>query len=211
MVYSSSTFLLWVSALAVFAVTTISVPARAQSQSKEYEENGIRYLETRRTVQRPLLKTEWDEQQQTVYRERYDTQWQTNYRTHLTPVTEYRQELYLANRWNPFGTPYWTYRYVPVTRWEARQEPYQVPVAQRSLVPEQQTVRIPRTTQQMVTDEHISRVAIGPVNNRSGDPFASSPNAAVARRDGIGGVGKLDGNLPSQGLSKPANEPATLR
>ena len=178
-----------------FAVLIVSLfdstrPAVAQTSVDYVEEGGVRYRVTKQIVPRPISKTEWDEQQQTVYRERYDTQWQTNYRTYLTPVTEYRQELYLANRWNPLGTPYWTYRYVPVTRWEARQEPYSVPIAQRTWVPEQHTVRIPRTTTQMATEEHVSKVVIGPA--ASGGPLATSPPTAVARREPIGGVQKLE-------------------
>ena len=163
-----------------------SSPVAAQSTTALKEENGILYRVTTQVVQRPISKTEWQEQQQTVYRERYDTQWQTNYRTLLTPVTEYRQELYLANRWNPLGTPYWTYRYVPVTRWEARQEPYTVPIAQRTWVPEQQTVRIPRTTTQMATDEVVSKVAIGPAT--SGGTLGASPPTSVA----VGGMKKFE-------------------
>ena len=136
------------------------------------------------------LKTEWDQQQQTVYHEQYDTQWQTNYRTTLTPVTEYRQELVLANRWNPLATPYWTYRYVPVVRWEARQEPYSIPLTQRTFVPEQRTVQIPRTTTEIVTDEHVSKVALGPVSGSGG--LSTSPPASMAGRDTIGGIKKLE-------------------
>jgi hypothetical protein len=164
---------------AVLAVALASAPALAQAQTREVDVGGTRYVETTREVPRTILRTEWDEQQQTVYHERYDTQWHTNYRTYMTPITEYRQELYLANRWNPFGAPFWTYRYVPVTRWEARQEPYQVPIAQRTMVPHQQTVRIPRTVAQTVTDQYITRVALDPATSRSStDPFAPATNVA---------------------------------
>jgi hypothetical protein len=160
--------------------------AAAQTSVDFVEDDRFRYQVTKRVVPRAVTKTEWVEQQQTVYRDRYDTQWQTNYRTVLTPVTEYRQELYLANRWNPLATPYWTYRYVPVTRWEARQEPYSVPIAQRTWVPEQQTVRIPQTTTQMATEEHVSKVVIGPAT--SGGTVGTTPQTAVARQETLGGV-----------------------
>jgi hypothetical protein len=172
------------------AWTVACAPSAFGQTVREFEENGIRYLETKQVVQRPIPKTDWREQQQTVYHERYDTQWQTNYRTYLTPVTEYRQELYLANRWNPFAAPYWTYRYVPVTRWETRQEPYSVPIAQRSWVPEQQTVRVPQTTMQVATEEFVTKRAIGPANGAA--PAAASPPAAIARRNVMGGIQKLD-------------------
>jgi hypothetical protein len=174
--------------LAVLIVSlALSTREAAGQASVEYvEEGGVRYRVTKQLVQRPISQTDWQEQQQTVYRERYDTQWQTNYRTHLTPVTEYRQKLYLANRWNPLATPYWTYRYVPVTRWEARQESYSTPIAQRTWMPEQQTVRIPRTTTQMATEEHVSKVAVGPAT--SGGTLGASPPTAVA----VGGMKKFE-------------------
>ena len=157
------------------AWTVACAPSAFGQTVREFEENGIRYLETKQVVQRPIPKTEWREQQQTVYHERYDTQWQTNYRTYLTPVTEYRQELY---------------RYVPVTRWETRQEPYSVPIAQRSWVPEQQTVRVPQTTMQVATEEFVTKRAIGPAGGAA--PAAASPPAAIARRNVVGGIQKLD-------------------
>jgi hypothetical protein len=173
----------------VCAMSVCSDRACAQSV-REFVEDGKLIRETRQTVQHPLSQTEWQQQQQTVYHEQYNTQWHTNYRTYLTPVTEYRQELYLANRWNPLAMPYWTYRYVPVTRWEARQEPYSVPVTERTWVPEQRTVQVPHTTTQMVTDEHISRVVVGPAPVSG--PLSTSPQTAVARRQPIGGVQKLE-------------------
>jgi len=180
--------------IASFAVSLLAINsqrAAAQSTTEIVDgADGIRYRVTKQIIQRPVSKTEWDQQQQTVFRERYETQWHTNYRSYLTPVTEYRQELYLANRWNPLAMPYWTYRYVPVTRWESRYEPYSVPIAQRTLVPEQQTVQIPRTTTQMATEEQISKVAIGP--SSSGGWTAAGSQSAVARRETVGGIKKLD-------------------
>jgi hypothetical protein len=172
------------------AVSNRSARAQSSVQYKYEDVGNTRFLVTEQTVQRAVPKTDWLEKQQTVYRERYETQWQTNYRTYLTPVTEYRQELYLANRWNPLAMPYWTYRYVPVTRWESRQEPYSVPITQRTWVPETQTVRVPQTTVQIASEQHVSRVAVGPAP--TGGPLGTSPSTAVARRETIGGVQKLE-------------------
>jgi hypothetical protein len=181
------------------ALVACTRPSAAQTTSELKEEDGQLYRVTRQVIQRPVSKTEWEQQQQTVYRERFDTQWQTNYRNYVTPVTEYRQELYLANRWNPLATPYWSYRYVPVVRWESRLEPYNIPVAQRTWVPETQTVHIPRTSTQIVTDTHESRVALGPVSR--------GPSTSVmARREPIGGT-KLDGDPPRSGTNwQPSGE-----
>jgi hypothetical protein len=137
--------------------------AIAEQLVDEKVENGIRYRITKQVIRRPLTETRWEEQKQTVFREQYDTQWQTSYRTLQTPVVEYQAQAYLANRWNPFGTPYWSYRYVPITRWEIRQEPTHMPITQRNWVPLEQTVHVPRTNTHMVEEEVTSKVAIGPV------------------------------------------------
>jgi hypothetical protein len=189
---------LCIASIGSLALTVGSPHAAAQSTSKIVTgADGNLYRETTQVIQRPVSKTEWDQQQQTIFRERLDTQWQTNYRTYLTPVTEYRAELYLANRWNPLAMPYWSYRYVPVTRWESRHEPYSVPITQRTLVPEQQTVQIPRTTTQIATESYTSKVYLGPAT-----PTGSQPSM-VARRESLGGT-KLEGDPPRSGTWQAA-------
>jgi hypothetical protein len=192
------------------AVALCAAPHKAWAQSTSKivtGEDGVRYLETTQRVPRPISKTDWEQHQQTVFRERYETQWHTNYRTYLTPVTEYRAELYLANRWNPLAMPYWTYRYVPVTRWESRAEPYSVPISQRTLVPEQQTVQIPRTTTQMATAEYVSRVPLGPATGDGWQPAGGG--TAVARGNAPGGI-KLNSDPPRTATGQSAGG-TTLR
>jgi hypothetical protein len=180
-----------VASLSAVVLALGSQRALAQSTTEIVDgKDGNRYRVTTQVIQRPVSKTEWESHQQTVFRERYDTQWHTNYRNYVTPVTEWRPELYLANRWNPLAMPYWTYRYVPVTRWESRVEPYSVPIAQRTLVPEQQTVQIPRTTTQMAREEYVSKVYLGPSTGDGWQPAGGG--TAVARREKVGGVQKLE-------------------
>lgn len=176
--------------VAVLAATSLlaTTPSlKAQQTESIVEENGIRYRVTKQITKRPIYETKVEQQQQTVYREQYNTQFQTSYRTYLVPITEYRMEPYVANRWNPFAAPYTAYRYVPVTRWETRQEPISVPIVRRDWVPQQQTVHIPRTTTTMVEDEVVSKIALGPATNSSG-----SGNTAIAQKPKV----KLDGNPP---------------
>lgn len=170
--------------------------AIAQQTDNIVTENGVRYRVTEQKIRRPISNTQWQEQQQTVYREKYDTNIQTTYRTVMVPVTEYRTETYLANRWNPFGTPYWATRQVPSIRWEARQQEIRTPVAQRSYVAEQQTVRVPVTNQQFVEDTITSKVAIGFDGNGT---TAASANSAVANRP------------PEPRQLSPNSDPAPMR
>lgn len=198
----------------VLAIAAGERVAFTQATVREYEQDGVRYRETRQVTKRPINEVQYEQQQRTVYKEKYDTKVQTNYRTVMTPVTEYRSEPYLANRWNPFATPYWTYQYVPTTRWEARREEIRTPITQRNWVPEQQTVSVPKTTQRMVQDEVVSKIAIGTAGNTangvgsiargfnapgnasgniSTDPFAAGGPSAVANRNSTWGGVKLDG------------------
>jgi hypothetical protein len=153
--------------IAAGMIVCLSSSGLAAQEVKETVENGILYRTTKQVMRRPMTETRWEEQKQTVFREQYDTQWQTSYRTLHTPVIEYQAQAYLANRWNPFGTPYWSYRYVPITRWEMRQEPMHTPITQRNWVPVEQTVHVPRTNTHLVEEEVISKVAVGPVGGSS--------------------------------------------
>ena len=165
--------------IAAGTVVCLSSSSLAAQDVKESVENGILYRTTKQVIRRPMTETRWEEQKQTVFREQYDTQWQTQYRTLHTPVVEYQAQAYLANRWNPFGTPYWSYRYVPITRWEMRQEPTHLPITQRNWVPVEQTVHVPRTNTHMVEDEVINKVAVGPVGG-SGTAIARQGGSRVS-------------------------------
>lgn len=138
------------------------------SEVKEFVKDGIRYRETKQTVRRPIYENKIEEQQQTVFQERYDTKWQTSYRTYQAPIVEYRMVPYLANRWNPFAEPYWTYRQAPVTRWETRQQELRTPVMERSWEPRQQTVKVIKPTQRMAEESSTTIVALGPAETSDG-------------------------------------------
>ena len=164
-----------------------------------YEQNGVTYCETRRTVQQRVPDTVIRERPQTVYREQLSTEIEERARTYWTPVTEYRWEAFWAGRWNPFATPYQAYRYVPRTRWEKRTEVVQVPVTRRGVVPETRTVRTPVAAWRTVQREEISRVA---VSGRPGAaPLVPVDVPALARREQVGGLSRLDNDPPRQGTS----------
>lgn len=171
------------------------------------QEGGTLYRETRRTVQRPVVETRTQEVTRTVYCEQVTTETREQVRTYYTPVTEYVYESYVANRWNPFATPYVAYRTVPRTRWECRTETCKVPVTCRRLVPRTETVQQPVTTLRMASEEVVSRTAVsGPAT-----VAASSPGQpAGAPRQEIGGIARLDKGSP-WGSAATASRPTTLR
>ena len=97
--------------------------AAADAEDPRYvQKDGTLYRETRQVVQRPVVETRVEETTRTVYREELSTEMREEVRTYLTPVTEYRCEPYLANRWNPLATPYLSFRMVPRTCYQCRNE-----------------------------------------------------------------------------------------
>lgn len=163
------------------------------------EQNGVLYRQTQRVVQRPVVETRTVETTRTVYREELTTEMRESARTYWTPVTEYRCESYIANRWNPFVTPCVAFRMVPRTCWQCRTETVKVPVTCRRLVPVTETVRRPVTSCRMVAENVTSRVAV-----RSPVPIATSvavQPASLARYEQIGGVARLDKDPPRRGVS----------
>ncbi|GAG11499.1 unnamed protein product, partial [marine sediment metagenome] len=99
--------------LAVATLLAVGTHA-AVAQTVTYEQkDGINYRVTRNTVQRPVIQTEMQERQQTVYREQITTETRDTYRTYQTPVTEHQWVTKMHGRWNPFVQPYFTQHYVP--------------------------------------------------------------------------------------------------
>jgi hypothetical protein len=156
----------------------LSCPLVARADESNYvTENGVTYLVTKRQVQRPVSDVKYEDRQQTVYVEQLQTQIVPSQRTTYAPVVQYVTEPYVANRWNPFGTPYLSYRTVPHVRWEARTEQLQTPVVQRQIVPQQQTVKVPVVTPRFATEEYTSKVAVGTA--ASAGPIAQGGSGAT--------------------------------
>ncbi|HEY5311768.1 MAG TPA: hypothetical protein VIK18_04590, partial [Pirellulales bacterium] len=134
-----------------------------------YQENGITYRETRYTVQHPVTETVLVDQPRTVYREQVNSKLEDSIRTVQVPVTEFRSEMFVVNRWNPFAKPYIAQRLVPVTRMVTRTETAKIPVGTRQLVPQTMTVKVPVVRTRMVNEEITSRIAVA-------GPPAATPN-----------------------------------
>ena len=109
--------------LVVLIVTSIfSLSSAAGDQVRYYQENGITYCETRRTVQRPVCETTMQQSTRTVYKEQYYTDTKDVTRVYWCPVTTYRADTYWIGRWNPFVEPYLETQWAPQTCWQQRTE-----------------------------------------------------------------------------------------
>ena len=164
-----------------------------------YEQDGVTYRETRRTVQRPVSETRMEQTTRTVYRQECTSELRKTSRTWWTPVTEYCCQPYLVGRWNPFVVPYYSYRYVPRTRWCQRTEQVDMPVTCCRCVPHTQTVQVPVTTRRMACGQVISRVAVSGRSFGVLEPIPQSPT--LAKREQIGGLARLDKDPPRHGVS----------
>jgi hypothetical protein len=186
----------------------------AADEVRYIEKDGVTYQETRRVIRRPIVETTMEQREQTIYRDKYSTDLQPTERRYVTPVTEYRWEPQWVNPWNPFSSPYVSYRWMPVTRWVERTEQVRIPVTRRETVPEKVTMSVPVTTQRYAEDEYVTRVAVsakpqagapGPASSPTSDPFGRE-DESVARRDTVGGVRRLESDPPRSGDWRPATD-----
>jgi hypothetical protein len=182
--------------VAALVVISASLPA---DEVREYDQNGLRYRETKRVVLRPVYKTEWVEQTREVYKPTIEQQ--PTSRTVYVPITEYRTQPVLQGRWNPFIEPYYEYRLVPVTRWEVRQETVNVPIVRQQAVPDKQTVKVPVTKLTHEPEEFIRREIVGRATGLPATgPSATGPAASMAARENS--TTRLDG-VGSKSLKDP--------
>jgi hypothetical protein len=181
-------------------------PAAAQqvaagSNVRYYEENGVTYKETHQTFQRQIPETQLQPQSRTVLRGQWKTDTHDIVRTVQVPITEYKMEVYYPNRFNPFVQPTPAYRYVPVTRYEARTEVTKVPVARYEATPTTETYHVPVTTYRTVPESSTHRVAVGT------RPAGTESGAVMASRGGGSGSSNF-GSAGSNDQSEIANRPA---
>ena len=83
---------------------------------ERFERDGRTYESS--TYRKPVLQQTVQEQQQTVYVDRYVTEMHDSRRTLMVPVTQMVYEPRLHNWWNPFTGAHVAYHLVPRTRWE---------------------------------------------------------------------------------------------
>jgi hypothetical protein len=184
--------------MAALAAGLFTVPAVGEEDVRYYEENGVTYRETRRTVHRPVTQTEYVERDRIVYRPETRAESRDIYRTYQVPVTEYRWEAQLRGRFNPFVRPYWVNEYVPRTFVETRSEVVKEPYLRQELVAETRTERVPIVSQRLVEEQITSRVAV----SGGGAPIRVAPessNGAIVSSQRLGGVGEVKSDPPRYG------------
>jgi hypothetical protein len=172
--------------------------ADCQDSSRIIQENGVTYREVRERVRRPVAETEYEERQQTVYRQQTTSKvYESHYTVHV-PVTEYRWQAFRTDLLNPFVPPSTAYRLVPQTRWEPRVGTVRVPMTHTEWVPQTQTVKVPVRTLRFVEEERVRRAAVSPPNSHLG---SAAGGGAVATRPQYGGIRRLDDDPPRYGAT----------
>jgi len=180
--------------LAALAAGLLTVPAIGED-IRYYEENGVTYRESRRTVHRPITETEYIDRDRVVYRPEYRAETRDSYRTYQVPVTEYRWEAQLRGRFNPFVRPYWVNEYVPRTFVETRTEVVREPYLRQELVAETRTEKVPIVSQRLVEEQITSRVAISSPPIR----VQQEGTGVIVSRQKLGGVSRLENDPPRHG------------
>jgi hypothetical protein len=185
----------------VFAGLAYSLAGAAADETRYYVENGVTYRETRQTTQHPLVTTEMQSRQQTVWRPRVTSETREVTRNWYVPITEYSWQQRWERGWNPFAPPVLTQRYLPQTRWELRSDTVRAPVNRYDYVQESATVQSPVTVQRFAERQIITRVAVGSAAPSSGgasttqvvgDPFARPQGGGTV----VGGIAQLDQEPP---------------
>ena len=82
-------------------------------------EDGRTYRESRTVVKRPVVETQVQARERTVYREQISTEYRPQTRTVYTPVTTYQWKPKMHDVLNPFKKNI-GYNLVPTTRWAGR-------------------------------------------------------------------------------------------
>jgi hypothetical protein len=187
----------------VFARTALVLLAGVGSgqadEVRYYQQNGVTYCETRRTIRERVPETRYEERQQTFYREELGTDIRSQFRSYWTPVTEYRWESFWVGRWNPLVRPYLAYRYVPRTHWEQRMETVKTPVPCRRVTPETRAVKVPIPGWRVVEREETRRVAVAIVPLDPA-PFPAGGSLGTPRGE-VGGIALLDEDPPRLGTN----------
>jgi hypothetical protein len=180
----------------------------AGDQQRYYQDNGITYCETRRTVQRPVCETQMQPTTRTVYKEQYYTETKDVTQVSWRPVTTYQADTHWVGILNPFVEPALETQWIPQTSWQMQTQVVKMPVTCRKLVSEVQQVQVPVTSQKMVSQEVVvSRVPVGGPVPRVVPPTIATPAQSFVGKPGsinsgeqIGGIARLSQDPPRYGV-----------
>jgi hypothetical protein len=143
---------------------------------------GIVYRRVIRTVDTPVVETQVQSSETTVYRPQTVTETRPQLRTVYTPVLQYRLEQRVHGRWNPFQQPSIGYEHVPHTTWEARNETVHHVNTKTQWVPEKRTIEVPKQFVRMQREQKVEYEPVGRVDpSKLGPPTANDAFAARLR------------------------------
>lgn len=143
-------------------------------------QTGIVYRQVSKTVQRPVIETKVEKQNQTVYRPKTVTETKAENHTVYTPVVQYKWQPRMHGRWNPFQQPTVAYHHVPETRWEARNEVVNRTQSRTQWIAENRTVDVPRQLVRMQQEQKTELEVVGKVAPANANP--TTPSSALAAR-----------------------------
>lgn len=147
--------------LILLAIAATAVQAQDEDV-RFYEQGGVTYRETTTRMRQPTREIEYKDQEQTVYREKYDTRVQTYRQYRYAPTTQYYWEPRVHNTWNIFASPHMAYHLQPRTNWQLQTRAAQVPITERRLEPETRMVKVAVPKLSMQERDVVSRTAVGP-------------------------------------------------
>ena len=162
--------------------TEASAQAPAANASGLYTDphTGIVYRQVSKMVERPVIETKVEKQNQTVYRPQTVTETKPESRTVYTPVVQYKWQPRMHGRWNPFQQPTVAYHHVPETRWEARNEVVNRTQSRTQWIAENRTVDVSRQQVRMQREQKTELEVVGKVAPANTGPTAAS--SAIASR-----------------------------
>lgn len=143
---------------------------------------GEVYAKTIRTVQRTVMDTVMQPQEQTLYRPETVTETKPELQTVYTPVTETKWRPYMLGRWNPFRQPSVAYRPVTETHWERRNQVINRTTSTTRYVPEKRTVQVAQTVPKTQTQQIVSYQKVPSGNVPSATRRIEGISEAVASR-----------------------------
>ena len=163
--------------LAVILLLALSQSVMAQSGYYTDDATGIVYQKVTRTIDRPVIQTKVEQQQQTVFRPQTITETSPQTKTIYTPILEYKWEPRVHGRWNPFQRSTIAYHHVPQTRWEARNQVVQRTSTRTEWVAEKRVIDVPRQFVRIERQQEINYRPIGRLAPNSSQ-IASAPNVS---------------------------------
>jgi len=206
-------------AFVLCATSCVLPPTSAEEGVRYYAKDGLMYCETRIKLRHPVSEMKYKELKQTYYRDQYVTELKPIVRNTYVPVTTYAWQPEIVGKWNPFESPYVSYRPVPKVSWSVQPQTVQVPVTRRVTIPETRTTRVPQTNLRYEEREYVRRVPVGPAPTRATGPQTQSatgaetngagpqlqrvyrpPDNTSNQREVFGGVARLETDPPRFGV-----------